>query len=220
MNEPKKSGSAPLNSRKITATRHMEPQNKNLENKKAYSYLIGVTGTNASGKDTVADYLVKNYGYKNYSLSDEIRLEATRRGISHDRENLRTIGNELREKFAPNELTVRASKRIKEDKVDRAVVTSIRNPAEIEYLKNNFPGFKLIYVDAPVELRYERSRGRGRVGDGVTLGDFRVAEAKELEGGKTGQQLLKCQELADFEIINDSTLEKLFEETEKVLSQI
>lgn len=182
--------------------------------------ILGVTGTNASGKDTVADYLKDKYGFKNYSLSDEIRFEATQRGMSHERENLRTIGNELREKFAPNELAARASKRIKDDGANKAVITSIRNPAEIEFLKNNFTGFKLIYADAPVELRYERSRGRGRVGDDVSLDDFRAAETKELEGGKTGQQLLKCQELADFEIINDGTLEKLFEETEKVLSQI
>lgn len=182
--------------------------------------IIGVTGTNASGKDTVADYLKDKYGFKNYSLSDEIRIEATQRGLSHERENLRTIGNELREKFAPNELAVRATNRITTDGEESIIVTSVRNPAEVEYLKNNFPNFKLIYVDAPVEMRYERSVARGRVGDGITLSDFRAAEAKELEGGKTGQQLLKCQELADFKIINDGTLEKLFEETEKVLSQI
>ncbi|HRY62690.1 MAG TPA: AAA family ATPase [Candidatus Paceibacterota bacterium] len=182
--------------------------------------VIGITGTNASGKDTAADYLKDKYGFKNYSLSDEIRFEATQRGLPHERENLRLIGNELREKFAPNELAVRATRRITASGDNKVVVTSIRNPAEAEYLKNNFPGFKLIYVDAPVEMRHERSRARGRVGDGVNLDDFRAAEAKELEGGKTGQQLLKCQDMADFEIINDGTLEKLFEKIEKVLSQI
>lgn len=182
--------------------------------------ILGVTGTNASGKDTVADYIKNKYGFKNYSLSDEIRIEATQRGLSHERENLRTIGNELREKFAPNELAIRVSKRATSDNTEKVVITSIRNSAEVKYLKDNFPGFKLIYVDAPVELRYERSKIRGRVGDNVSLNDFKNAEAKELEGGKTGQQLLKCYKLADFKIINNGTLEKLFEETEKALSQI
>ncbi|HBM45908.1 MAG: hypothetical protein UT05_C0001G0116 [Parcubacteria group bacterium GW2011_GWF2_38_76] len=182
--------------------------------------IIGITGTNASGKDTVADYLRDKHDFKNYSLSDEIRLEASRRGISHERENLRKLGNEIREKFAPNELAVRATKRILEDKEGKVIVTSIRNPAEIEYLKNNFLNFKLIYVDAPVEMRYERSKARGRVGDGVNLDDFSVAEAKELEGGKTGQQLVACSKLADFSIMNDGSLEKLFEEAENILTKI
>lgn len=188
--------------------------------KKNGKTILGVTGTNASGKDTVADYLRDKYGFKNYSLSDEIRIETAKRGLSSERENLRTIGNELREKFGPNELAVRATKRITDDGIEKVIITSIRNPAEIEYLKNNFSGFKLIYVDAPVKLRYERSLARGRVGDGVNLDDFKAAEAKELDGGKTGQQLIACSKLADFSITNDGTLEKLFEETEKIFKKL
>lgn len=182
--------------------------------------VIGITGTNASGKDTVAEYLVEKYGFKNYSLSDEIRFELTKKGLEHTRDNMIRVGNEIRENFDANELAIRAVKRIKEGGFEDVTITSIRNPAEIEEIKKNFSNFKLIFVDAPIELRYERSRPRGRVGDGESLGDFRVKEALEMEGGEKGQRLIACSKLADFSIINDGDLEMLFEKTEKIILSI
>ena len=36
--------------------------------------IIGLTGSYCSGKDTVANYIVQNYGFIHFSLSDEIRV--------------------------------------------------------------------------------------------------------------------------------------------------
>ncbi len=182
--------------------------------------VIGITGTNASGKDTVAEYLVQKYGFKNYSLSDEIRFELTKRGLEHTRDNMIRVGNEIRENFDANELAIRTVKRIKEDGFEEVTITSIRNPAEIEEIKKNFSNFKLIFVDAPIELRYERSMSRGRVGDGESLADFSAKEALEMDGGEKGQRLIVCSKLADFTITNDGNLEILFEKTEKIISSI
>lgn len=182
--------------------------------------IIGVTGTNASGKDTVAEYLRDKYGFKNYSLSDEIRIELTNKGLDHSRENLIRMGNEIRENYEANELALRAIKRIKDDNITNVIITSIRNPAEVEEFKKDFPSFKLIFVDAPIEIRYERSVARGKVGDGENLEDFKDKEARELDGGTKGQRLIATSKLADFKIINDKDLEYLHKETEKVLAQI
>ena len=65
--------------------------------------IIGLTGKNAGGKGEVANYFKTKY-FIYYSLSDIIREEATKRGLEHSRDNLIKIGNELREKFAPNYL--------------------------------------------------------------------------------------------------------------------
>ena len=35
--------------------------------------LIGICGNKFNGKDTIADYLVKNYGYTKISLSDSLK---------------------------------------------------------------------------------------------------------------------------------------------------
>ncbi|MEI6296161.1 MAG: AAA family ATPase [bacterium] len=182
--------------------------------------VIGVTGTNASGKDAVAEYLNKKYGYKNYSLSNEIRFELTKLGLEHSRENLIMKGNQIRENFDANELAIRAINRIISDGISEVIVTSIRNPAEIIELKNNFKDFRMIFVDAPVAIRYERSQKRGRMGDGESLEEFIEKESRELDAGEKGQRLIACSKLADFKISNDKDLKHLEDEIEKIISQI
>jgi len=75
--------------------------------------IIGLTGKNAAGKGEVANYL-KSKGFIYYSLSDVIREEATKRGLDHSRENLINIGNDLREKHAPNYLAQQINEKIKQ----------------------------------------------------------------------------------------------------------
>ena len=60
--------------------------------------IIGLTGTNASGKTSIVRYLIKKR-FEYFSLSDVIRDELTLRGMDHSRDNLRRVGNELREKY-------------------------------------------------------------------------------------------------------------------------
>ncbi|MEK7071052.1 MAG: hypothetical protein AAB966_04550, partial [Patescibacteria group bacterium] len=110
------------------------------------SIIIGVTGTHASGKDTVAEYICKKYNTTNYSTSEEIGYELTTRGMDHSRPNKFTVANEIRETLGTGELAKRALIRVKED---IAVVSALRNIGEIEYLKQN-SNFYLIAVDAPI----------------------------------------------------------------------
>lgn len=178
--------------------------------------IIGVTGTHASGKDTVANYICEKYKTNNYSTSEEIGYELTERGMDHSRQNKFALANEIRENFGTSELAKRALGRVKED---IAVITALRNIGEIDYLKQNSL-FYLIAVDAPIDVRYERAVKRERIGDGKSLADFKAGEEKEMNVGVTGQQLLPCMRLADYFILNDGTLDHLKERTEEVLSAI
>ncbi|MCK4521881.1 MAG: AAA family ATPase [Nanoarchaeota archaeon] len=173
--------------------------------------IIGLTGTFASGKDEIAKYL-QNKGFAHYSLSDVIRDYATEKGLEHSRKNLRMLGNELRTKYGPAVL----AKKIKDKFTGKDVVSSIRNPAEIEELKKQ-KDFVLIGVDAPVELRFERAMKRGRIENALTLKKFKENEKKENIKNKTNQQLNECLKMADKLIINDSTLEELYKKIEKVI---
>ena len=70
-------------------------------------------------------------------------------------------------------------------------------------------GFHLLGIDAPVEVRFERSKARGRTGDGASLEDFVRDEEREQGGAGPGQQLRTCLSLADVIISNDGTIEEL-----------
>jgi dephospho-CoA kinase len=164
---------------------------------------VGLTGPNASGKGEVARFLGEN-GFSLHSLSDVVREEATRQGLDHSRENLIATGTSLRQIHGEGVLAERTLPKL----TDHSVVDSIRNPGEIRVLKT-LPCFFLLGVDAPVALRFERSRKRGRIGDGETLQEFQRKEELEKSSHGPGQQLDVCFRMADQVVVNDDTLESL-----------
>ncbi|MDD8031526.1 MAG: AAA family ATPase [Acidobacteriota bacterium] len=172
--------------------------------------LIGLTGTNGAGKGEVAAFFQKK-GYDYVSLSDIIREELRARGLEASRDNLIACGNELREKFGADILARRATKKIK----GPTVIDSIRNSREIEYLRS-LGDFILIAVDAPIEIRFERVKKRGRDESAVTLEEFRKKEELEKSTEENSQQLEACLKLADLTIINDGQLEQLWAKLEEL----
>lgn len=181
--------------------------------------IIGLTGTLAAGKGTVAEYLIGR-GFQYYSLSDELRLLLREKGIPATRDNLTKAGNELRRKYGPHFLAELAIKRLRgAPSVASAVVDSIRNPGEINALRE-LKDFYMVSVDAPVDIRYERARKRNSERDPKTFSEFLVQEKREMAGKDTDQQLAACIKAADFTILNDGDYKKLYKEIEKVLEQI
>lgn len=178
------------------------------------SLCIGLTGPNASGKGEVARFLAEK-GFALHSLSDIVREEAASRGLDHSRDNLIRTGTELRTRFGDGVLAERILARLEQ----RSVVDSIRNPGEIRALRR-LAGFHLLGIDAPVALRFERSRLRGRQGDGGTLEEFRRKESLERADRGPGQQLDVCLSMADVLIQNDATLENLRLRVAEVLTRM
>ncbi len=181
--------------------------------------VIGVTGYMGSGKDTVAEHLMKEQGFIHISLSDILREDLTRVGKELSRENLQQLGNELRTRLGGHILAERAMGRMEKDK--NYVITSIGRVDEVQAFKK-FKEFKLIFVDAPDKLRYERQLNRGRFEDKtLTFEEFQKNEERERTGG--GAQFREFDNLknsADITINNDSTLEEFHKQIESVAAQI
>lgn len=176
--------------------------------------IIGLTSLNGAGKTTVANYLVQK-GFVFYSLSDIIRDEIKARKQEITRDSLRETGNELRQRFGNSVLADRILEKLEEGK--NYVIDSIRHPAEVEAFKKR-KDFSLLFIDAPVETRYERVVNRQREKDPMTLKDFKKAEELELKGkDSANQQLLACKEMADFVIENDSSFEELYRKIDNLL---
>ena len=163
--------------------------------------IIGLTGTFAAGKDTVAEHLMTK-GFEHYSTGDQIREIAEERGIKQSRDVLRELGNELRDEHGSEYLC----RRIIEEKAktDKIVISGIRQPGEIKYLRE-LGHFHLIAVDAPVEVRFERMKLRDREGDPKTIEEMVDKERQEMESaGKNAQRIHECMQMADTLIINDN----------------
>jgi dCMP deaminase len=175
--------------------------------------LIGLTGTNGAGKGEAAKYL-ESLGYAYYSLSDILREELAARGEPATRDNLIRVGNELRARFGPDILALRTLKKLRPG--GRAVIDSIRNAREVAALRRQ-PGFVLVAIDAPAEVRFARVQARGRDESAATLGEFLAKEDEERRGGEAAQQLEACLALADIRIENTGTLQDLHRRLEEAL---
>ena len=165
--------------------------------------VFGLTGPNAAGKGEVAAYLAE-LGFAVHSLSDVVREEAAARGLGAEREHLIRIGNELRAAGGPGILARRILPRLGR----RDVVDSIRNPAEVEVLRE-VEGFALVGVTAKVETRFARSLARARPGDPRTLAAFESRECEENSADPARQRLAATFDLADVVLNNDGTLADL-----------
>lgn len=173
--------------------------------------IIGITGSIACGKEAVSRYFIDK-GFTHFFISQELREELKRRGIEVTRKNLQDLGNKLRGKEGAGVLAKRMMQKIKEGNY---VIDGIRNPAEVEEFRKN-KNFILIAIDAPQKQRYERSIYRSRSSDAKTWEEFLEMDKRDFgEEVESGQQVGKCMKMADFKIVNDSSLEEVYNKLDK-----
>ena len=181
--------------------------------------IIGITGTLGAGKGTVVDYLVNKKSFKHYSVSDYLKEKLIKKGLESNRDNLRKIGNQIREKYGPDYITRKLFKKAEKEK-HHAIIESIRNPKEAEFIKSQKNGY-LFAVDASQKTRYLRIKKRDSEKDKVTFKQFKEQEKKERQSkNPNAQNLPKCIRMADFKLDNNGTIRKLYEEVEKVINKI
>jgi dephospho-CoA kinase len=142
--------------------------------------IIGVAGTNGSGKDTIAKVLSEKHGFYAASATDMLGEELTKRGLPHERENKRTVSAEWRREYGLGVIIDKAVETAKAAGYDKLVVGSLRNPGEVDRV-HEFKG-EVIWVDADPKIRYERIRknDRGRVEDSKTYEQFLAEEEAEM----------------------------------------
>ena len=178
--------------------------------------ILGVSGPYGAGKGEVVAYLAAR-SFVAYSLSDVLRDELRARGQEESRERMIATGNELRAAGGPAALADRLLARLAPDR--NYVIDSIRHPAEVEALRRNARGFKLIWVDADPKLRLDRLRSRGRSGDPGSLETLLELEGRERAGGgENAQQLDAVERLADFRLRNEGSLAVLHAGIQRVLA--
>lgn len=179
--------------------------------------ILGVAGPNGAGKGVVVGYLRERSFYP-LSLSDVIRHELMARGVAETRERMIEEGRALRAAGGPGALAERLVPGLLPDR--NYVIDSIRHPAEVAVLRRASSGFRLLWIDAPLETRFHRLRARGRDGDPTTVQQLRELEARELgSADPAAQQLLAVRELADFPLANEGSLEALHESLQRVLAR-
>lgn len=177
--------------------------------------IIGLVGQPSSGKDTVAAYLITK-GFAHHSTSDVVRDYIAKNNLGEPvRELMQETANMLRHKNGPDCLVKEALR----NSPDKFVTSGMRNPAEVTYLKKN--GAYIIEVAASIEVRYQRAKVRGRVGENISLEKFVDIEQKEAKNSDPeAQNTAAVIALADRKIENNGDLSSLYRQVDMVLESL
>jgi dephospho-CoA kinase len=168
--------------------------------------IIGIAGTLSSGKDTLAEYLVANYGFHHVSTGDMVRAEAMKRYGDIERSTLQIVGPELRAEGGAGVLVQKALKQPRP-----VIITGIRAIGEAKALKA--AGGILLFVDAYVEIRYERMKKRTRDAESTkTFEQFAQGERAEVAAGQNDEDYnqVVIQNMADKTINNSGDYETFY----------
>lgn len=189
--------------------------------------LIGISGTNGAGKDTVGHILDERFGYVFKSVTDALREEAKRRGLEPARENLREVSADWRREFG---LAVLVDKTIEQEREavkgrTGLVIASLRNPAEADRVHEL--GGIVLWIDADPRIRYDRvqanaaSRDRAAE-DNKTFEQFLAEEEAEMHrnGDAATLDMSAVRDRADKIVMNEfATPDGLAEALAKLLDQ-
>lgn len=172
--------------------------------------IIGIAGTNGSGKDTVGRILAQKYSFLNVSVSDLLRDECIRRGLPVERKNLRMISAQWRREGGLGVLVDKATTlfQIEGETYDGLAVGSLRNPGEAERVHQN--GGIVVWVDADSKTRYERiqlGRVDRREEDDKTFEQFIAEEKAEMQpsGDAATLNMAGVKTICDYTLFNEGS---------------
>jgi dephospho-CoA kinase len=175
---------------------------------------IGLVGEKLAGKDTVANYLVKKHDAFHIRFTHILDEILTALDLPLSRRNEIDLGLGLRKIFGDGILGKAVVKRALAAKEDFVVINGIR----MDEMKNvKEIGAKVIYVTAPINLRFERYKQRHvKADDGIM--SFEQFKDQEKELTEVGIPELGKQ--ADFKIENTGTPEDLFKKVDEIINSL
>ncbi|MFC1615821.1 AAA family ATPase [Patescibacteria group bacterium] len=164
--------------------------------------VFGLIGGIASGKSTVQKVFADE-DYQVIELSDTLKKKLKEMGIDNPKRiDYATCAETLREEFGKAALALLSVNNISED--GKVVISGIRTPEEVEYLRERFSDLVLIGIDVPLEVRIERVRSRLRSIDPMSEEAILKEIDREWNGGENGCQLGSTITLCDI-FINGNT---------------
>jgi len=172
--------------------------------------IIGLAGTNGSGKDTVAHLLAERHGFLFAGATEMLAAELIKRGLPTDRMHKSQLSAEWRRKLGMAALVDKAMEQINAnpDKYKGIIVGSLRHPAEADRVHEL--GGTMLWVDADQRIRYDRiqanalARGRA-IEDNKTFEDFLADEVREMhpEGDAATLNMSAVKDRADIFLQNN-----------------
>lgn len=175
--------------------------------------VIGVIGTIGAGKDTAGDYLSKKLDIPSFQISSPLKRLLAESNQEPSRENLIALGTKLAVEKGEGYL----AEYIIAHGPNSMIITGMRQLGQIYFLKSSTQ-LKLISIDASPEVRFQRVKQNGKIGEADTLEEFIEREIAE-NSHPNAQRLFECMDLADYQIINEGSLKELYSQLDYLIEK-
>lgn len=178
--------------------------------------ILGIAGPKLAGKGTAVEYLNTTQGFVNFTMSDILVDVLARLGKNNSRVNIIALVGALRDAFGENILAKVLCEDIEKSDKQRIIIDGIRMNSEVDMFQE-LPGFKLMYMDAPLEDRYERAINRGeKAGES----EMSFEEFKAEEQARSELQIKSLKDRADFVMFNKQSEEEMRAELDNIISNL
>ncbi|WP_445474101.1 dephospho-CoA kinase [Methanococcoides methylutens] len=174
--------------------------------------IIAFVGMPAAGKSVASD-VVKEKNIDVVNMGDVIRDEVKARGLEPTDVNTGGVANDLRDKEGMDAVAKHCVPKIEALGKDLVVVDGVRGIAEVIFFKEHFgEDFTLVFIDAPLEMRFERVSNRGRSDDMTDIEALKTRDERELGWG-----LAEAIKVADIKVENTDTIEVFMNRINEIL---
>jgi cytidylate kinase len=144
--------------------------------------IIGIAGTNGSGKDIIALMLRDQHGWFFAGATEMLGVELDKRGLTHERVNKSALSAEWRRQYGMAAVVDKGLELYEAEGADKngLVISSLRHPGEAD--KVHELGGLVLWLDADPAVRYARiqANDRGRVEDKKTFEQFLAEQEAEM----------------------------------------
>lgn len=180
--------------------------------------ILGLIGEKGSGKGTVSDYLISQYGAVHYGTSKILRRTLEDLYVPVTRDNLVKLALVLKEGYGPSVIIDSLIQDMEKNGSDIIIADGIRMHGDVEPFQKKYgDNFFLIYVTADLRFRYERTKNRKEKAgeDKATFEEF-----LEEEGRLTEVSIHEIGRRADFKLNNNGTAEELKKQADDMMKKI
>lgn len=175
--------------------------------------ILGLAGELASGKGTVSKYIAEKHQGSTHRFSTMLRDILHRLHLEESRDDMQRLSTALRQTFGEDTLARVMAEDTKNDVNKIVVVDGVRRLADIKYLQE-LSHFKLVYIEADIETRYQRLVKRGENTDdkSKTFEEFKKDHERETE-----LQIKDLKNHAAFVVDNNGAIEGLYRQVDDVI---
>ena len=178
--------------------------------------ILGLVGPISSGKDTVADYLVKKYDAEKVSFSQSLRDILNRLFLPIDRIHMSGLAQTLIDKFGDDVLSKVIAREIEKSDKKIFVLPNIRREADYSALEH-FPGFILVGIETELQTCYERLIKRSQNADDQSKTWEQFQKDLLLSTEVKIPDLVKKSK---YKVNNDGSLEDLYKQVDELVTKL